>query len=731
MSIIRHRDVSSSAVSTMPIPAALQQTLDELLAEVPRWMSRLAHDTRALLQSPTTTRSLRGTAGGPLFDAEIAVNQHHPLWSRRVAELLEQRWRADFDAVPAGAAARRAPSLSLDSLSLVDEDQAEENIELLRIVQAVSSSQEAVLRELQSRTATLAGHDRVRSQSNPLRPELMARAVWDAAGVLGLAGTARLTLLRAMAQPLADALGRVCREALKRLEDQGVQPAAWRATALPDRRVPAPTPSGFDVTRPGALDALRGRMRPQNGGTPSGNASLDALDADVQRLLAFAPAAAGSQVVNRVRERLPMLEAAARHIADRQVMELLAGLIDALIGDAALREPVRAALARLQVPLLRLALREPRLLDDYRHPAWRLVDGLSSHTLGFDDDEDVRLCALMQGVDAVFAELAASGRADGAAFAQALGQFETLARVDLQAESMEAQAIIERLERTERRRALRTGLRRMAQAHVHHANADSGLPGSTGARVEPVLAQFLTGPWVDAMAEIALRDGEDSPAARGALALVDDVIDSLRPLRNPGERERLVARVPSIVQRIEQGCALIGLAETERQAVLDLLMTRHRELLRGDMLRGELPMAVAPEETPEEIVRRMREEPEPKPAGEPAFTGDTVYDVGSLPTVPAALMDDEAGQAAPRDWLRHLAPGTWVRLVARGSWTVARLLWVGPAREMWLFSDAQVGMTHALTRSALERLVAQQLAAPLEERGLLERAVDDLLSRAR
>jgi len=711
----------------MPIPAALQQTIDELLAEVPRWMSRLAHDTRALLQSPTTTRSLRGTAGGPLFDAEVALQQHHPLWSRRVAELLEQRWRADFDAAPAGAAPRRA-SLSLDSLSLVDEDQAEENIELLRIVQAVSSNQEAVLRELQSRTATLAGHDRVRSQSNPLRPELMARAVWDAAGVLGLPGPARLALLRAMAQPLTDALGRVCEAALKRLEDQGVAPAAWRATALPDRRSPAPTPSGFDVTRPGALDTLRGRMRPQHGGTPSGSASLDALDASIQRLLAMSSPATGALLVNRVRERLPMLEAAARHVADRQVMELMAGLVDALIGDAALRDPVRASLARLQAPLLRLALREPRLLDDYRHPAWRLIDGLSSHTLGFDDDEDARLCTLMQGVDAVFAELAASGRADAGAFAQALQQFETLAHVDIESEATEAQAIIEKLERTERRNALRVGLRRMAQAHVHASESVS--PGQPAARLDASLAQFLTGPWVDAMVEIALRDGEDSPAARSALALVDDVIDSLRPLRGPGDRERLIARVPSIVQRIEHGSALIGLPEAERQAVLELLMTRHRELLRGDMLRGELPLAVAPEETPEEIVRRMREEEHEPKTGEPRFTGDTVYDVGSLPTVPAELMD-EAGAAAPRDWLRHLTPGTWVRLVARGSWTVARVLWVGPAREMWLFSDAQEGITHALTRSALERLVAQQLAAPLEERGLLERAVDGLLARSR
>ncbi|MGA0609461.1 DUF1631 family protein [Caldimonas sp. KR1-144] len=716
----------------MPIPAPLQRALDELLSGVPRWMSRLAHETRGQLQSPTTTRSLRGTAGAPLFDAEVAVHQHHPLWARRVAELLEQRWRADFEAPLAPTATRRATPRSLDSLSLVDEDQADENVELLRIVQAVESSHDAVLRELQARAATLAGHDRVRAESNPLRPDLLARVVWDAAGVLGLAGPARLALLRALAQPLIDALGRLATDALARLEAQGVQPAAWRAHTSRDRRVPTPVSSGFDVTRPGALDALRVRMRPQLGTPTTGSGSLEALDADVLRMLgAAAPGAGDAALVNRVRERLPLLEALARDIADRQVMELMAGLVEALIGDAALRMPVRAALARLQVPLLRLALREPALLNDYTHPAWRLLERLGSHTLGFDDDADPRLGALMQGVDAVCAELAGGRRADAAAFAHALEQFEALARADLDAERLDARELIERLERTERRSALRVGLRRMAQAHVHHAQAEPlGRGQLTAARVDAQLAAFLTGPWVDAMVEIALRDGEDSPAARAAVALVDDVLDSLRPIRGSGERERLIARVPAIVQRIEQGCALIGLPAGERQAVLDLLMNRHRELLRGDLLRGELPMAAPPGLEPQEIVRRLRAEDEAQ-AGPSAVGGDTAFDVGSLPTVPAALLDEVALGAAPGDWLRRLEPGTWLRLVARGCWTAARLLWVGPAREMWLFSDAREGQTHALTRSALERLVALQLAAPLEERSLLERAVDRLLAQAR
>jgi hypothetical protein len=104
-----------------------------------------------------------------------------------------------------------------------------------------------------------------------------------------------------------------------------------------------------------------------------------------------------------------------------------------------------------------------------------------------------------------------------------------------------------------------------------------------------------------------------------------------------------------------------------------------------------------------------------------------MFDVATLDTVPAALMPDTP-LPDPRAWLKRLAPGQWCRLVARGNWSVARVLWVDPEREHWLFSDAEIGLTHGLTRRALESLAASGLAMPLEERNVIERAVDRLLA---
>ena len=715
-----------------PNPTALlQRHLEACLADQPRWMAAMANETRLALQSPSATRSLRGSGGTPMLEAESALTRDYALWANRTGELMAARWQSELAPAAERTAGRQRLSHSaFDQLSLVDEAEAAENIEILKVVQGAELQHELLLRELAARSATLRGEDGVKRGSNLLRPELMVRAIWDASEVLGLAANARLALLRAASAPLVRALGTAFSEALQRLERWSVAPAAWRATALPGRRLPAPALSGFDVTRPGALDMLRGRMDPQVPmGTPGAPEGLP--DAMLMRVLA-AGSASADPLANRLLERLPLLEAAARKVIERQVIELIARLVDAMLHDEQLRHPVRAAVAKLQVPLLRLALQEPRLFDDHLHPAWQFLNRLGAWTIGYDDDTDPRLCALMRSVTDLCDRLEGAPTIDAAAFASALAELEALFRADLDAECAEAAPQIERLRRAERRGELKLSIRRTVQAKLHAAAPEFGLhhPAlqGSGLRLSDTLKAFLTGPWVDAVATVALRDGEDAPLVQSLQNWVDELLQSLAAPRSADERQRLLRAVPALVQRLQQGLALTRLVPSERQRVLDELAERHMELLRPN---PGAPAAAGGEAlTPAEIVRRLREEDEAAPYPGTAATDsqgpDSLLDFGTLDTVPAELLDG-SGAAAPRDWSRHLAPGMWCRLVPRGSWTVARLLWIGERRDHLLFSDADLGLTHALTRAAFERLVAEQLAAPLEERSLLERAVDSLM----
>jgi len=732
----------------MSVSPLLQRFLDETAGQVPQWMGRVSQLALHALRDPRQNRALQGIGPRATQDADVALRRHEAPWGRRVADLLRRVWQAELAAAslkPVGSVSRA--SLSADALTLVDEAQAEENIVLLRAVQLVELVAEEELRELQARVATLRGETTIRKQSNLLRPELIVRAVWDAGDVMQLNSPAREALMLASGGPLSEALRSTYAAASRCLAEWGIEPAAWKVSAIRGaRRASAPN-SGYDLTQPGALDGLRTRVGPRGGaGLGLAMAGRDAqalrqMGLRVAQLLA-APADpvqpdAGVTSAGRLVLRIPALETPACHENDREVMLLIELLFEAVLDDALVLPSVRAVLDRLQAPLLRIGLKDPRLLDDCTHPSWQLLIRLAIHTAGFQDDDDARLLAVLPEVDRLFSALQAAEAPDAAQHAQALKQLEALLGAELAGECNDAQAPIARLQAAARREPLRETLRRQVERQLHEATLPWLLQAersrAAAADIEPVtlgepLRRFLTGPWIDVLAHVVLEDGEQAEATRGLQAVVPDLLASLQPLRSGEARQRLMASVPGLVGRLQQGMVRMAIPVVEREAVLDALMARHTELLRPGA--AAKPAAASTELTPQEIVRRMREEDgSAEPESGPCYggAGDSMFDVATLDTVPAALMPDTP-LPDPRAWLGRLAPGQWCRLVARGDWSVARLLWVDPAREHWLFSDAEIGLTHGLTRRALESLAASGLAMPLEERNVIERAVDRLLA---
>jgi hypothetical protein len=64
----------------------------------------------------------------------------------------------------------------------------------------------------------------------------------------------------------------------------------------------------------------------------------------------------------------------AESSADRELIELMSRLFDAVLGDRRLALDMQNLVSRLQAPALRLALRDPATLDNYTHPVWLLMD---------------------------------------------------------------------------------------------------------------------------------------------------------------------------------------------------------------------------------------------------------------------------------------------------------------------------------------------------------------------
>ena len=687
------------------IPPLLQRHLDDSLADAGRWLPSVVQETQeALLAGDAAMLLATRTAAA---DALTALQRYQPALVRGTMDELQRQ----LSAKPAPA--RQGGGLAMGDLQLVDAAQAEQDIAVLHVVQLTEHAAEWELRELQSRIATLRGERDIRASANPLRPEVVARAFWAATATLRLSPEARLLLLRAAGEPLGRALREAYARSVQRLDSWGVQPAAYRAVQLhagPGRshRSAAPPNSGYDVTRPGALTELMPRSAAARQRTapplpPRAQALRDAaLDGVLARLPQDSRVSLGAPA-NAIRAHQAALEEAARDEADLRAVALLSQLFDRILSDATLLPAVRHRLARLQRSVLDIALHDPRLLADYNQPSWRVMNRISNHTRGYDDPADPRLAPFLGELDALLDALTSRRAQEVSQHAEALVQLEALTLKHLRMEQHSAGAAIEKLRFAQRREELQERYR----AHI--------VAQLAGVDLRPPLRHFLSESWTQVLATSALRDGEAAPATAQYAATVDMLLSSLQPLRGAAERSSRLAELAPLVQRLQQGMALVQLPEAEREAVLGELMQRHADLLKSD---GEREL------TPQEIVQRLREES--VSGGVAGKAADSLFDVNALHTVPAELMPESAGSAAKPSWLDRAEAGTWFHLALQEGWTPARLLWVSEARRHWLFSSS-AACTHSYTRRALERLAAEGLATPLEERNLLERAVDALL----
>ena len=564
-------------------------------------------------------------------------------------------------------------------LELMDEARVEADIEISRAMQMIDTTAEWERRELQTFTSTLCGLQHVSEESNPLRPIVYASALWDAACAIVATPVQRAALLRVSSGVIAGLLKSAWAAASSRLEAQGVEPGIYRTVLLAPGAVNVSRQdaqsSAHSAARAGALTPLLASM-PVDASGGAGPASL-------------APAAT----------------------REARVATLLSRLFALIQADTLLPSALRAVLARLQVAALRVAIQDGTMLDSAEHPVWRLMNRIATAGESYPAAGDKRLAALLAFSEAIAEEISRAQVGDAMPFRRALARVDAFLAEQLQWQLREAQDGVAALQRSERREVLEQLLTQRLSDQM------------SAVRASAPIRRFVTGSWSKVLAEAMVRFGDGTEPTPSYVKTVDDLLWSLQTPDHPQSRQRLIGLLPGLLQRLRSGMALIGMPETEQQAVLDELMTVHAEALRPGTRAA--PAAL----TPEQIVQRMREEVIPDAPALRPF-GDSVIDLASMETVPADFLATDVG--APEEAGRRidaLQPGDRLRLFLRGRWTRVQLLWRSDKALYFLFAGEHAGSTHSVTRRALERLEAAGLVKPLEDRPLVQRAVDALLNQ--
>lgn len=576
-----------------------------------------------------------------------------------------------------------------DSLSLVDERQALQDVGIAHVIATIEDQSRAELHQLGNFFAALRGIARPLKSDNPLRAALYAHALNQAVQQQPLDADGRYALMRAAADPLARHLHEFYSLLCRRLREAKLSEmvashgAGERASDLRQRQFKA-------------LSLQDGR------------ATLDHL---AQRV----------EDVNSRPQRLGQAEPPPRmgpaSALGAPGADLLSRLYDQILADPTLLPPLKAVLARLQVAIVRLSRQDVSLLRRQDHPTWQLLNRVAAHGAGFARADDPDLREFLQALERQIQPLLETAQPSAAMFQTASAEVEHFIREQALRRSRSSASSLASLEREQHRDSWRRLLREQLQAQLDEAGAGQ------------LLRDFLLGPWTEVITQTMVKEGRDSAQAQRAVDLVDRLLASVQPPRDAAALKALRVQLPGLVQALEQGMADIQLPADKRQAFMAELMAMHGRVLRGLPAqpdgRHEAAHAAAP--SPEDLLQQLLSERESQL---PSRWAHERVDRGVLPTVPLGLYqqhDSAEARKAMADWLNQLQIGAWFHLFVQGEWRTAQIAWISESRQLFLFVGQDAQERHSLTRGALEQLLVNGLIAHLEEEDLVQRAMGSLL----
>ncbi len=243
-------------------------------------------------------------------------------------------------------------------------------------------------------------------------------------------------------------------------------------------------------------------------------------------------------------------DGAPAELSQQMVLDMVALLFDSLFTDGAVPVSARLQIARLQIPFLRLALRDRAVLARRSHLGRRFFDQLIAVTRGWQEpltpQQQEVLAAL---VDSVGEACMDDHRAFAVAAEAGLADLRTLALppVDTaQTTQSHRKALAARAEKelVERRRQV-------------------------GRLPDPVDA-FLQSHWQQYLVDCLERHGADASPWRQALATLDALLWSLSPKEGLAQ-QRLAELRPRMLRRLRQGMDQVGVSMFEQEAFLETL----------------------------------------------------------------------------------------------------------------------------------------------------------------
>ena len=421
-------------------------------------------------------------------------------------------------------------------------------------------------------------------------------------------------------------------------------------------------------------------------------------------------AAGMARVAGELREQTAELKAKAETKSEKATIEIVALMFQSILQEERIPPGIRVWFARLQMPVLRVALSEPDFFGTLNHPARLLIDRMGSCVMGFDSS-GINGSALETEIKRVVQVIEQYPETGKRVYQLVYEEFQKFLKHFLTGTAA-TQKVVSVAQQVEQKETL------TIQYTIEMRSMLKDMP------VRDEIREFLFKVWAEVLAVAAVRKGPQHADTLALKKSSTDLVWAASAKPNRSDRARVIQDLPQLLQRLRAGMGMLGvsLAEQERyvktisDTLADAFLSKTQAIpneqiqamasrlanledFLSDEGMGDLPLD-------SQSIEMM--------LGIDASQIDVVADGGSKPT------------AAMLAWAKELELGSWFTLDHNGHVAQVQFLWRSERKHLHLFA-ATNGRSYLIQAGRLASYLQAGLLLPQEEEALTVRATRDAL----
>jgi hypothetical protein len=418
------------------------------------------------------------------------------------------------------------------------------------------------------------------------------------------------------------------------------------------------------------------------------------------------------RVATDLRRRSDELKKTAETKGEKATIEIVALMFQAILAEERIASGIRVWFARLQMPVLRMALEDPDFLGTTNHPARLLIDRMGSCVMGFDAT-GVQGTAMETEIKRIVQVIEQYPETGKKVYQVVFDEFQKFLSKFL-TEKGPTQKVVSVAQQVEQKETL------TIQYTIEMRNMLKDMP------VRDEIRSFLFKVWAEVLAVSAVRKGPQHADTLTFKITATDLLwaASAKPSRT--DRARVIQELPNLLLRLRSGMTLLAMAPAEQDAHIKTVSDT-----LADAFLSKTP--AIPQGKIDAMAKRLGNlEDFVSEDG----LGDLPLDAESIEMMLGIDASDievvANGGSKPTDamlaWAQELQVGGWYTLDHNKQISQVQFAWCSERKHLNLFAAAS-GKSFLIQAGRLAAYLQAGLLLPQEEESLTVRATRDALTK--